>query len=160
MSVAHRQAQTNKKKTHALCPFRWCSVRSCQGRQGVCVACVAHLIPRPFSQFTLDFGVRDNDGFVEDWTFIEDVSACGSECAVKQPQYVNTLRHLRSSSRHVADLHRNVGVIGTDISLFTSGKAAPKQTNQKTKTPLSHTGSTTHVIKDPKPDSFGASSSS
>ena len=124
MSVAHRQAQTNKKKTHALCPFRWCSVRSCQGRQGVCVACVAHLIPRPFSQFTLDFGVRDNDGFVEDWTFIEDVSACGSECAVKQPQYVNTLRHLRSSSRHVADLHRNVGVIGTDISLFTSGKAS------------------------------------
>ena len=77
-------------------------------------------------------------------------------------QHTSPLRHLRSSSRCVADFHRNVGVSGTDISLSTSGKAAPKQTNQKTKTPRSHThtGSTTHVIRDPEPDSFGASSSS
>ena len=75
-------------------------------------------------------------------------------------QHTSPLRHLRSSSRCVADFHRNVGVSGTDISLSTSGKAAPKQTNQKTKTPRSHTESTTHVMRDPKPDSFGANSSS
>ena len=82
-----------------------------------------------------------------------------SVAAVRQPQHVNTLRHFAtfgSASSRCGLLHRNV----TSDSLFTSGKASPKQTNQKTKTPRSHTESTTHVIRDPKPDPFGASSSS
>ena len=82
-----------------------------------------------------------------------------SDCAVRQPQHVNTLRHFAtfgSSSSRCGLLHRNA----TSDSLSSSGKQAPKQTNQKSKTPRSHTGSTTHVIRDPKPDPFGASSSS
>lgn len=88
-----------------------------------------------------------------------EMSACGCGCAVRQPQHVNTLRHFAtfgSSSSRCGLLHRNV----TSDSLSSSGKQAPKQTNQKSKTPRSHTGSTTHVIRDPKPDPFGASSSS
>ena len=84
---------------------------------------------------------------------------CVCVCAVRQPQHVNTLRHFAtfgSSSSRCGLLHRNA----TSDSLSSSGKQAPKQTNQKSKTPRSHTGSTTHVIRDPKPDPFGASSSS
>ena len=57
--------------------------------------------------------------------------------AVRQPQHVNTLRHFAtfgSSSSRCGLLHRNA----TSDSLSSSGKQAPKQTNQKSKTPRSH----------------------
>ena len=119
--------------------------------------------------FRCEFGSRKKEqAQIKKWTetlrLKQDLaSSClmSSCCEVTTAcQHTSPLRHLRSSSRHVADFHRNVGVSGTDISLSTSGKAAPKQTNQKTKTPRSHTESTTHVMRDPKPDSFGANSSS
>ena len=119
--------------------------------------------------FRCEFGSRKKEqAQIKKWTetlrLKQDLaSSClmSSCCEVTTAcQHTSPLRHLRSSSRCVADFHRNVGVSGTDISLSTSGKAAPKQTNQKTKTPRSHTESTTHVMRDPKPDSFGANSSS